>query len=96
MGKVIALCGLICSGKSTYAEKLRQTNNAVVLNPDALMLTFFAEQLGEHYEALFEKRNKNSDDAAYFIDDAILDKCLSQFETPTSADFDIEYIFEYK
>lgn len=29
MSKVILICGKICCGKTTYAEKLRTENNAV-------------------------------------------------------------------
>ena len=32
MGKVILICGKICSGKSYYAQKLSKTENAVVLS----------------------------------------------------------------
>ena len=55
MAKVIALCGKICSGKSTYAEKIRGDNNAVVLNPDTILLTLFDENLGDRHEDIFEK-----------------------------------------
>ena len=38
MAKVIALCGKICAGKSTLAQKLRDELNAVILNSDELTL----------------------------------------------------------
>ena len=31
MPKVLIMCGKICSGKSTYAEKLKLENKAVIL-----------------------------------------------------------------
>ena len=55
MAKIIALCGMICSGKSTYAKKIRQTQAAVVLNPDVLMKTLWGEHLGERHDEIFEK-----------------------------------------
>ena len=36
MGKVILICGKICSGKSHYAQKLSKTENAVVLSCDEI------------------------------------------------------------
>ena len=38
MAKVIALCGKICSGKSTLARQLRDELPAVILNSDELTL----------------------------------------------------------
>lgn len=39
--KVILICGKRCSGKSTYAERLRDKNNAVILSVDEIMLGVF-------------------------------------------------------
>lgn len=51
MAKVIMICGRICCGKSTYAEKLRTENKAVVLSVDEIMLALFGGNCGErHYE----------------------------------------------
>ena len=36
MGKVILICGKICSGKSYYAERLSKTKNAVILSCDEI------------------------------------------------------------
>lgn len=55
MAKVIMLCGKICSGKSTYAEKLKKEINAVVLSCDDLMLTLFEEQLGDKHNEIQSK-----------------------------------------
>ena len=38
MAKVIALCGKICAGKTTIANRLREELSAVVLNSDELTL----------------------------------------------------------
>jgi len=157
MPKIIALCGMICSGKTTYAERLRQSHHAVILNPDILMLALFDEQLGDRHNEIFEKtrqflyrqaveisraganivldfglwtrterkatrdffaaqgadfslhylntplpqiranaerRNRCADANTYFINDAILKKCLALFEPPSPDEFDVEISFE--
>ena len=48
-GKVMLLCGRICSGKSSYAAMLASGNRAVVLNADEWMLSLFPQQLGEEH-----------------------------------------------
>lgn len=50
MAKVIMICGKISSGKSTYAERLRQKGHAVVLSVDEVMLSLFDPYLGERHE----------------------------------------------
>ena len=55
VAKIIALCGKICSGKSTYAEKIRKDYNAVVLSADVLMLSLFDEHLGENHDGIDRK-----------------------------------------
>ena len=151
MAKIIALCGMVCSSKSTYAKEMKRTYNAVVLNPDVLMKAFFNERLGERHDEIFEKvrwylyrqacdivqagvdvildfglwsrkerqeirqffryksmevsihhintplakiranidkRNLCVNELNYFIDDAILEKCLSLFEIPAEDEID--------
>ena len=56
MGKVILLCGKLCSGKSTYARALREKSpSTVILSCDALMLTLFPQGAGEHHDTLSER-----------------------------------------
>ncbi|MDE5861282.1 MAG: ATP-binding protein [Ruminococcus sp.] len=50
MAKVVMVCGRICSGKSTYAEKLRMEYNAVLLSVDEIMLTVFGQNAGEKHD----------------------------------------------
>lgn len=50
MAKVIMTCGKICSGKSTYAEKLRKELRAVVLSIDELMTTVLGRELGDMHD----------------------------------------------
>ena len=49
MPKVIMMCGKICSGKSTYAEKLRKENKAVILSIDEIILALFGQDAGEKH-----------------------------------------------
>lgn len=55
MAKVFLICGKICSGKSTYSEKLKKEINGVVLSCDELMLTLFDEQLGDKHDDIVKK-----------------------------------------
>ena len=54
MPRLALLCGMICSGKSTYAQQLKKQWNAVVLSWDRLTLSFFPEQLGEEHDRILE------------------------------------------
>lgn len=55
MGKIILLCGMACSGKSTYAESIRAREQAVVLSCDELMLRLFDEYMGDAFAPAHEK-----------------------------------------
>ncbi len=55
MPKVLIMCGKICSGKSTYAEKLKLENKAVILSIDELTLALFENQAGEKLDFYVEK-----------------------------------------
>lgn len=55
MPKVLIMCGKICSGKSTYAEKLKLENKAVILSVDELTLALFENQAGEKLDFYVEK-----------------------------------------
>lgn len=55
MPEVILLCGKICSGKTTYAQRLRAEKNAVILSCDELMLTLFPQGAGEHHDLLAQR-----------------------------------------
>ena len=50
MPKVILICGKICVGKSTYAEKFRAEGNAVLLSVDEIMLAVFGQYAGERHD----------------------------------------------
>ena len=51
-GKVIALCGKIASGKSTYSKVLREKENAIVFSVDELTYYMVDNKKGEDYTEL--------------------------------------------
>ena len=56
MAQVILLCGRICSGKTTYARKLKEKRPAsIVLSCDELMLTLFPDGSGEYHDILAQR-----------------------------------------
>ncbi|MFG6358131.1 MAG: ATP-binding protein [Acetatifactor sp.] len=50
MPRVILICGKICVGKSTYAEKIRRESSAVLLSVDEIMLAVFGQYAGEKHD----------------------------------------------
>ena len=50
MPKVMMMCGRLCSGKSTCAEKLQKENRAVILSIDEIMLALFGRDAGEKHD----------------------------------------------
>ena len=58
MNRVILLCGKICSGKSTYAEKIIREEKAVLLSCDELMLAIFDPQLGDKHDIISDRVQK--------------------------------------
>lgn len=55
---VILVCGKICSGKSTYTEKIRLQTGAVVLSCDELALTVFGDDLGDRHDETLARVQK--------------------------------------
>ncbi len=47
MPKVIALCGKICSGKTFYANKIKEGKNAVILSTDEVTFYLMDNEQGE-------------------------------------------------
>lgn len=47
MAKVIAICGKICSGKSYYANKIKDKLNAVILSTDEVTFDLIDNEQGE-------------------------------------------------
>ncbi|MBR2704867.1 MAG: NUDIX domain-containing protein [Clostridia bacterium] len=51
-GKVIALCGKVASGKSTYAKKIREKENAIIFSVDELTYYMVDNKSGQDYTDL--------------------------------------------
>ena len=58
MSKVIITCGKIGAGKSTYAEKLRKSEKAVLLSCDEITLALFDGNIGEKHDEIVERCQK--------------------------------------
>ncbi|MBQ7046340.1 MAG: ATP-binding protein, partial [Oscillospiraceae bacterium] len=52
MAKVIAICGKICSGKSYYANQIKEIENAVILSCDELTSILFNNDLGKKHDEM--------------------------------------------
>lgn len=50
MAKVILICGKIASGKSFYANQIKNKEKAVILNTDELTYALFDNEQGNKYE----------------------------------------------
>lgn len=50
MAKDFMMCGKICSGKSTYAQKLREQHKADVLSVDEITLALFGQAAGDNLD----------------------------------------------
>ena len=50
MPRLILICGLICTGKSTYAESLCRSLPAINLSVDDLMLHMFGQDAGDMHD----------------------------------------------
>lgn len=49
-GKIIAICGKICSGKTYYANQIKDKENAVVLSTDEVTYDLIDNEQGEFYD----------------------------------------------
>lgn len=50
MAKATLICGTLCCGKTTYAERLREERGGVILSCDELMLSVFGQDAGERHD----------------------------------------------
>ncbi len=50
MGKIIMICGKLCSGKSTLARKLSENERSVILSIDEFMLALFGPYTGDKHD----------------------------------------------
>lgn len=58
MAKVFLICGKICSGKSTYAGRLREKQGAILLSVDEIMLAVFGLYAGDRHDEYTERIQK--------------------------------------
>ena len=58
MGKVILVCGKICSGKSYYSKSIKDEYNAVIISPDEITYELLNNEQGEFYDTFTTKLNK--------------------------------------
>lgn len=58
MGKVILVCGKICSGKSYYSKSIKDKYNAVIISPDEATYELINNEQGEFYNEFSKKLNK--------------------------------------
>ncbi len=58
MAKVYLICGKICCGKTTYAQKLCDENNAVLLSVDEITLALFGQHCGDKHDEYVERTEK--------------------------------------
>jgi len=56
-GKIIAICGKIASGKTYYANQIKEKENAVILNTDELTYAMFDNEQGEKFTELAKRAN---------------------------------------
>lgn len=68
MGKVVLICGRICSGKSRYAARLRDSCSGIILSADEATWYLCGNRQGQLYDLLCERTKlyliKKSADAA--------------------------------
>ena len=58
IAKVFLICGKICCGKTTYAQKLCADNNAVLLSVDEITLALFGQHCGDKHDEYVERAEK--------------------------------------
>ena len=58
MAKVYLICGKICCGKTTYAQKLCSEANAVLFSVDEITLALFGQHCGDKHDEYVERTEK--------------------------------------
>ena len=58
MAKVFLICGKICCGKTTYAQKICNESNAVLLSVDEITLALFGQHCGDKHDEYVERTEK--------------------------------------
>ena len=77
MAKAILICGKICSGKTWYANRLRDKNNAVILSTDEVTYDLIDNEQGAFYDRFAKRVNlylrKKAAEIVHAGTDVILD-----------------------
>ena len=69
---VTLICGKLCSGKTTYAHKLRREHHAVLLSCDEITLALTGLDAGEAFDGIAARTQKYLyDKAAEIVGDGI-------------------------
>lgn len=58
MSKIIAICGKIASGKTHYANQIKEKENAIILSTDEVTHDLINNEQGEFYDEICLKVNK--------------------------------------
>jgi len=58
MAKVFLICGKICCGKTTYAQKICNENKAILLSVDEITLAIFGQHCGDKHDEYVERTEK--------------------------------------
>lgn len=58
MAEVILTCGLICTGKTTYAHRLQKEKKAALLSVDEITLALFPDDVGDMHDTYVERAEK--------------------------------------
>jgi len=58
MSRVILICGKICSGKTYYANEIKEKENAIILSTDEVTYDLINNEQGEFYDEFCIKVNK--------------------------------------
>ena len=58
MAKIILICGKICSGKTYYANTIKEKERAVILSTDEATFDLINNEQGEFYNIFSERVNK--------------------------------------
>lgn len=83
MGKIIAICGKICSGKTWYARQLMKAEAAVLLSCDEVTRALFDNDLGDrHHEMTARIR-------CYLRDDGLMAKLQALWQPPEAWEMDV-------
>ena len=58
MAKIYLICGKICCGKTTYAQKICNENKAILLSVDEITLALFGQHCGDKHDEYVERTEK--------------------------------------